>query len=79
MRFSVYRYDPDRDKQGLNPLQLDSRAPKIPLKEYLYNENRYRILQQSNPEAAAKLLDQAQTVVDEHWQDYERMAQPNDK
>jgi len=60
--------------EGKNPLQLDSRAPRIPLKDYAYNETRYRMLTQSNPEAAARLLAEAQATVLEHWRRYEQMA-----
>ena len=62
----LYRFDPRRKAEGKNPLQLDSRAPKIPLKDYAYNETRYRMLTQSNPEAAARLLAEAQAAVLEH-------------
>jgi len=40
----------------LNPLQLDSKAPKIPVVDYAYNETRFKMLTQSDPEAAARLL-----------------------
>ena len=40
--------------QGKNPFQLDSRAPSVPLKQYIYNETRYTMLAKSNPEAAAR-------------------------
>jgi pyruvate-ferredoxin/flavodoxin oxidoreductase len=70
----LYRYDPRLKAEGKNPLQLDSRAPRIPLKDYAYNETRYRMLTQSNPEAAARLLAEAQATVLEHWRRYEQMA-----
>lgn len=70
----LYRYDPRLRAQGKNPLQLDSKAPKIPLEDYVYNENRYRMLTQTKPEAAAKLLVLAQKAVNERWQRYEQMA-----
>jgi pyruvate-ferredoxin/flavodoxin oxidoreductase len=70
----LYRYNPTLKTEGKNPLQLDSKAPKIPLKEYVYNETRYRMLTQSNPQAAKRLLAQAQEVVKERWQKYEQMA-----
>ena len=38
--------------EGKNPFQLDSNEPAIPLKDYIYTEGRYRILQQSDPGAA---------------------------
>jgi pyruvate-ferredoxin/flavodoxin oxidoreductase len=70
----LYRYDPRRAEQGLNPLQLDSRAPKIPLKDYVYNETRFRMLTQSMPEEAERLLALAQQDVNERWQMYEQLA-----
>ena len=70
----LYRFDPTLSPTGKNPLQLDSRAPKIPLKDYLYNENRYRVLVQSNPTAAAQLLAEAQEGVKARWHQYEEMA-----
>ncbi len=70
----LYRYDPRLKAEGKNPLQLDSRPPRIPLKDYAYNEARYRMLTQTNPEAAARLLAEAQAAVLEHWRRYEQMA-----
>ncbi len=52
----LYRFDPRLKGQGKNPLQLDSKAPTLDFKEYAYGENRYRVLAQSKPEAAAELL-----------------------
>jgi pyruvate-ferredoxin/flavodoxin oxidoreductase len=70
----IYRYDPRLKAQGKNPLQLDFKGPKIPLKDYVYNEARYRMLTQSNPQAAEKLLAEAQAEVLERWRRYQQMA-----
>jgi len=70
----LYRYHPALKVEGKNPLQLDCKEPKIPLKNYIYNEARYQMLLQSNPEAAAKLLAEAQQDVKERWHLYEHMA-----
>jgi pyruvate-ferredoxin/flavodoxin oxidoreductase len=70
----LYRYDPRRAEQGLNPLQLDSKAPKIPLEDYAYNETRFKMLTQSKPEEAERLLALAQRDVNERWQMYEQLA-----
>jgi pyruvate-ferredoxin/flavodoxin oxidoreductase len=70
----LYRYDPRRKAEGKNPFQLDSKAPSIPLKEYAYNETRYRVLEQSNPATAASLMEQAQAAVNERWATYEELA-----
>jgi pyruvate-ferredoxin/flavodoxin oxidoreductase len=71
----LYRYNPDLKAEGKNPFQLDSKAPKIPLKDYIYQENRYRMLLQSNPATAAQLLEQAQAGVHERWQKYQQLAE----
>jgi pyruvate-ferredoxin/flavodoxin oxidoreductase len=70
----LFRYNPDLVAQNKNPFQLDSRAPSIPLKDYIYNETRYTMLVKSNPEQAAKLLVQAQEDVASHWKLYDYMA-----
>jgi pyruvate-ferredoxin/flavodoxin oxidoreductase len=57
-----------------NPFQLDSLRPRVPLGEYLYNELRYRMLRDADPEEAERLLDLAQEAVDQRWQTYEEMA-----
>jgi pyruvate-ferredoxin/flavodoxin oxidoreductase len=71
----LYRYNPALKAEGKNPLQLDSKPPKIPLKDYVYNETRYRMLAQSKPEVAERLLAQAQQAVNERWRKYEYLAQ----
>ena len=70
----LYRYDPRLRAEGKNPLQLDSRAPKTPLKDYLYNENRYRMLTRSDPATAEKLLAEAQAEVEQRWARYQYLA-----
>ena len=70
----LYRYDPRLHTAGKNPFQLDSKAPKIALRDYIYNEARYRMLLQSNPSAADQLLRDAQQAVKDHWHKYEQLA-----
>jgi len=72
----LYRNDPRREQAGKNPLQLDSKAPSIPLKEYMYQEGRFSVLTRSHPERAAELLAKAELDVSEQWDRYERRAQP---
>ncbi len=70
----LFRFNPDLVAQHKNPFQLDSRAPSITLKEYIYNETRYTMLVKSNPEEAKKLLELAQEDVASHWKLYDYMA-----
>jgi len=70
----LFRYNPELAKTGKNPLQLDSKAPSIPLEKYAYNETRYTMLVKSDPEAAKKLLVLAQEDVKQRWRLYEHWA-----
>ena len=70
----LYRYDPRRTALGQNPLVLDSGAPTIPVKDYIYSETRYKMLTLSQPEEAAKLLEEAQQDVNTRYQFYRQMA-----
>jgi len=70
----LFRYNPDLAAQGKNPFQLDSRAPSIALKDYVYNETRYTMLAKSNPEEAAKLLKLAEEDVATRWKLYDHLS-----
>jgi pyruvate-ferredoxin/flavodoxin oxidoreductase len=56
---------------------LDSKAPTLPLEKYIYNETRYSMLKHSKPEAAQRLLEQAQADVQDRWKLYEARAAQN--
>jgi len=71
----LFRFNPENVKEGKNPLKLDSKAPKIKLEDYLYNETRYKMLTKSHPEEAKKLLALAQEEVLKKWKFYEQMAE----
>jgi pyruvate-ferredoxin/flavodoxin oxidoreductase len=70
----LIRYNPDLRAQGKNPFQLDSKAPKIPVSQYAYQETRYTMLTRSNPEAAKELIKLAQEDVDRQWRVYSNRA-----
>ena len=73
-RWLLYRYNPQLKQEGKNPLQLDMRSPKKPVSRSMYAENRFKMLTKSNPEAAKRLLQEAQQDVDTRWQMYEHLA-----
>ncbi len=70
----MFRYHPDLLKEGKNPLQLDSKAPSLPLEKYVYNETRYTMLARSKPDQARWLLEQAQEDVRTRWRLYAHWA-----
>jgi pyruvate-ferredoxin/flavodoxin oxidoreductase len=71
----LIRYNPSLRAAGKKPFVLDSPRPTIPLREYAYNEMRYKVLTQTHPEEAEKLMQMAQETVDRRWQTYEHLAQ----
>jgi len=70
----LIRYNPALRTAGKKPFVLDSLAPSIPLREYAYNENRYKVLTKTNPEEAERLMQMAQETVDRRWATYEHLA-----
>jgi len=70
----LLRYDPRLEERGENPLQLDSKAPSIPLADYIYNENRYRSLKKARPEVAEELLKKAEQDIQRRWRLYSNWA-----
>ncbi len=66
----LYRFHPERAKEGQNPLQLDSKAPKIKVADWAYSETRFKMLTKMNPEHAAHLMELAQIDTDARWKLY---------
>ncbi|MFZ5774361.1 MAG: pyruvate:ferredoxin (flavodoxin) oxidoreductase [Thermodesulfobacteriota bacterium] len=63
----LYRYNPELEAEGKNPLHIDSKAPSIPFAEYALGENRYRALKLMNPEHADELMAMSQQDVEKGW------------
>ncbi len=76
-RWLLYRYNPELQQAGKNPLQLDMRQPKQPVEQSMYQENRFKMLTKSKPEVAKRLLEEAQSEVDARWKMYEYLAARN--
>ena len=56
----LFRYDPRRTLEGLNPFQLDSKEPKGSYEDFIMGEVRYNSLMRANPERAKALFEKAQ-------------------
>ncbi len=70
----LLRYNPVLRKKNQNPFILDSTRPSVALKDYAYNELRYKVLTMTNPEAADELMKHAQELVNLKWKTYEELA-----
>jgi pyruvate-ferredoxin/flavodoxin oxidoreductase len=70
----LIRYNPVVRARDGNPFLLDSPRPRLALTDYRYRELRYKMLVNSNPAEAERLLGLAQQAVDQRWAVYEEMA-----
>ncbi|MDE3182061.1 MAG: pyruvate:ferredoxin (flavodoxin) oxidoreductase [Bacteroidota bacterium] len=70
----LIRYNPTLQKKNQNPFVLDSPRPTLPLRDYAYNELRYKVLTVTHPEEAEKLMKHAQELVNLKWKNYEELA-----
>ena len=61
----LFRYNPLKAKG--ERFSLDSKDAVLPLKNFMYDETRFSILERQNPEHANELLEGAQEGVLEHW------------
>jgi pyruvate-ferredoxin/flavodoxin oxidoreductase len=70
----LYRFRPSEDDH-VQPFQLDSAAPSIPVREFAMREARFAMLARTDPERSEYLLELAQGDVDERRRYYEQLAQ----
>jgi pyruvate-ferredoxin/flavodoxin oxidoreductase len=70
----LFRFDPRRFAEGKNPMQMDSKKPDLPLKEFVQTETRFSMLWRSNPKRAEELLATAQEEIEERYHHYEQLA-----
>jgi len=62
----LFRFDPTQPKG--KKFKLDSKAPSIPLSDFMYNETRFTRVVKENAALGAELLSQAQEEVDTKWE-----------
>jgi len=71
---NLLRFDPRRTEKGLNPLQLDSKKPSIPFREFADTETRFSMLWRTHPHEAERLMAMAQEEINERYHQYEQLA-----
>ncbi len=71
----LFRYNPSLCGEGKNPMTLESKEPSIKLEEYIYNENRYKILKNIDPDRAKVLLEKAQDQIKDHYALYKYLSE----
>ncbi len=69
----LYRFQPSDAAEG-QPFKLDSKAPSMPISEFVAAETRFAILHRTQPERAAELATLSQADADERWRYYSQLA-----
>ncbi len=73
-RWLLYNYNPDRAKEGKNPLTIKSKAPKMDVREALLGENRFRLLAKNNKANFDRLLDLEEADIKRRWRLYQALS-----
>ncbi len=63
----LYRYNPELEEAGKNPLTIDSKEPTLGFGDYILSENRYKMLKRINPSEADGLIAQAEKDAMKAW------------
>lgn len=57
----MFRYNPELIKEGKNPMSLDYKGPQIDVKNFMYQETRFKMVEKLNAESAKEYLESART------------------
>ena len=55
----IFRFNPELQEKGENPLILDYKGPQISVKDYMYNETRFKMVEKIDKNSALTYLDTA--------------------
>jgi pyruvate-ferredoxin/flavodoxin oxidoreductase len=72
--WSLYRYNPDKRKNGENPFSLDSKPPTASFKDFLLSEVRFSSLQRLFPDQADRLFAKAEADAKERLDYYQSLV-----
>ena len=71
----LYRFDPRLKEEGKNPFTLDSKEPKVPLKDFIMGEVRYSQNKITFPELAENLYEKAEKDAEERYRLYKKLSE----
>jgi pyruvate-ferredoxin/flavodoxin oxidoreductase len=69
----LYRFRPS-EEDGTHPFKLDSKAPTVPVRDFMSAETRFSMLNRTDPDRAKHLVELAQADADERWRYYSQLA-----
>ncbi|MBT3198108.1 MAG: pyruvate:ferredoxin (flavodoxin) oxidoreductase, partial [Gammaproteobacteria bacterium] len=73
--WTLFRYDPRRQRENKKPMQLDSKPPSLPYEDFLQGERRFSTLRHRDPEHAKQLAQMGQEEVTARYQHFASLAE----
>jgi pyruvate-ferredoxin/flavodoxin oxidoreductase len=70
----LYRYDPRRIEAGEPPMVVDADPTSVPMRDYMEQEARFRMVELRDPERFARLVDAAEAAARDRHALYEQLA-----
>ncbi len=69
----IFRFDPDKIKENENPMTLDYKGPKIDVKDFMYRETRFKMVEKMNVVAAGDYLTTAAHTAQSLYKRYQNL------
>jgi len=73
--WATFRYNPDLEKEGKNPMILDYKGPKTDVKNFMYQESRFKMVEKMNADNAKAYLETARHHAKDMYKRYQNIAQ----
>ncbi len=70
----TFRYNPSLLREGKNPMSLDYKGPQIDVKEFMYRETRFNMVEKMNRTHAENFLETASQNAQQMWKRYQNLA-----
>jgi len=69
----IFRFNPDKIKEGENPMTLDYKGPKIDVKDFMYRETRFKMVEKINTADAEAYLKTASNTAHSLYKRYQNL------
>jgi pyruvate-ferredoxin/flavodoxin oxidoreductase len=75
----LFRFNPDMATEGKNPLTIDYKEPSLDVKEFMYYETRFKMVEKMDKVAADEFLDTARHTAKTLYKRYTNLAHQYEK
>ena len=69
----LFRFNPELARKGKNPMHLDYKGPKIDVKNFMYQETRFKMVEKVNAGAAKEFLETARSHATSMYERYKNL------